>query len=690
MKKKLKLLLCFLLSMTIWVNIAPVVHAQEPEKDQNKILSPYFLVESGDTSAESFPLKETSVSVNISNIIADTHITQVYANNGETPINAKYVFPASTKVSVHGMTMQIGDQLVTAQIKEREEAEEEFEEAKSEGKSASLMEQQRPNVFTMEVANVMPGDEIRIELHYTEMIEPSEGTYEFVFPTVTGPRYVSESTDPNDGTSQWVETPYLHEGATPPGTYDINVNLSAGVPITDLSCKSHDVQISWKEQNNTQAQISLADKTEFSGNRDFILTYKLTGQDTSSGLLLSTAPAESGGENFFLLTIQPPERVEPEAIPPREYIFVLDVSGSMSGYPLDTAKRLIKNLVSSLEEQDSFNLILFANDAIPMASKSVPATEQNIRKALDLIDQQEGSGGTEMADALRGAVALSSQNIDPSKEDISRSIVVITDGYISGEREIFEIINNNLASVSFFPFGIGTSVNRYLIEGIAKAGQGEPFIVTDDADADQMAERFRTYIQSPVLTNINVKIDGFDVYDVEPQSVPTLFSQKPITLMGKWRGEAAGTIEITGQTGSGPYSESISVAENATQTAQSDQTLAYLWARKRLERITDYGLNTSNPDIKQEVTQLGLNYSMLTPYTSFIAVVDIVRNPDGEATDVDQPLPLPLEVSDLAVSGYTLGSEPGLLLPALLAAFLFLRKPWCKKRSSKNLTIAVK
>lgn len=670
--KRQRTILCLLLSLLIFITSAPTVHAQVNKTEEDKTLAPYFMVDGGDAATDSFPLKETSVSVNISGIIADTYVTQVYANNGENPINASYVFPASTRVSVHGMQMQIGNQIVTAQIKEKEEAEAEFEEAKEEGKSASLMEERRPNVFTMDVANIMPGDEVRIELHYTEMVESSEGTYEFVFPTVVGPRYASASTDVNDENSQWVETPYLPSEASIPGKYDINVTLSAAVPITGLSCKSHEIGVNWGT-DNTSAKISLAtngqDASSYAGNRDFILSYKLTGSDMSSGLMLSNG--KEGGENFFLLSLQPPERVEPENIPPREYIFVLDVSGSMSGYPIDTAKTLIKGLLSDLREEDSFNLILFANDAVPFSSKSLPATQENVDKAMAMIDKQDGSGGTEMADAIKGAIALS------SPESASRSVVIITDGYISGEKEIFQMINENLSTISFFPFGIGRSVNRYLIEGIAKAGQGEAFIVTDSEDAESMAERFHTYIQAPVLTNIKVTFDGFDTYDVEPQALPTLFSQKPIILMGKWRGEVGGTIHITGQTANGEYTEDIDVSEI---TPIQNESLSYLWARKRLERLTNYGLNEKNPDVKAQVTQLGLQYSMLTPYTSFIAVVDVIRNEEGNATDVDQPLPLPLEVSDLAVS-YAMGSEPGvlwlvlLLLPVLAVRKLRRRKP---------------
>lgn len=642
--------------------------AQVEEEDKDRTYSPYFYVESEeDVGVDSFPLKKTEVNVNIEGVIADTYVVQSYANEGTKPINASYVFPASTKVTIHGMKMQIGNQIVTATIKEKEEAKEEFETAKSEGKSASMLSEQRPNVFTMDVANIMPGDVVNIELHYTELITPSEGSYQFVFPTIAGPRYVGPVIDEAGNRDEWTATPYLEEGSTPKDEYSINVTISAGVPISSLSSSSHNIDIGWEE--NTTAHISLANPSEYAGNRDFILDYKLTGEEISTGLIID----KGENENYFMLMVQPPERYEASEIPPREYIFVLDVSGSMSGFPLDTAKTLINNLVSGLRETDTFNLILFSGDSYQMSERSLPATQENINKAIKLIKGQKGAGGTELAEALKDALDI------PIDEDTSRNIVIISDGYIYGESEIFKLINDNLNQADFFSFGIGSAVNRYLIEGIATSGQGEAFIVTKEEEADATAERFRTYIQSPVLTDIQVSFDGFETYDVEPSILPTLYAEKPLVLLGKWKGEATGNINITGMNGNGEYSQSIAVSD---VVSDENNSLGYLWARKRVERLTDYGTNSNNPDVKDEVTQLGLNYNMITPYTSFIAVLDVVRNPDGESTDVDQPLPLPLEVSNLAV-GYRIGSEPNeMILISALAVIMLI--PALSKRVKKK------
>lgn len=669
--KKMKRAFSILLALLLLLTCAAPVYAEESEQEtDDRTLAPYFYVESENTKVDTFPLKETKVTTNINGTIAETFVIQTYTNEGTSPLNARYVFPASTKVTVHGMKMTIGNQVITAQIKEREEAREEYEEAKSEGKSASLLEQQRPNVFTMDVANVMPGDNIAIELHYTEMITPSEGVYQFVFPTVTGPRYVNPNQETTQDSDQWTATPYQEDGRTAEGKYDIVVNLSTGVPITDMKCKSHSLNVDFSSE--TSAQLTLADPEHYAGDRDFILNYKLTGEELSSGLMLYTGEEE----NFFMLTVQPPERFASEDIPPREYIFVLDVSGSMYGYPLDTAKGLIKDLVSNLRKTDSFNLILFSSDIYQMSPQSLPATRKNIRAAMRLIDEQEGGGGTLLSTALESALAT------PANENMARNIITITDGYISDEKNVFQIIHQNLNTTSFFSFGIGDAVNRYLIDGIAKAGQGESFVVTDSADAAETASRFRTYIEAPILTDINVSYDGFDVYDVEPAAASTLFAQKPVVLFGKWRGEPEGSIRLTGRTGKEAYQQDISVT--GIQPLEANQAIRYLWARSRVERLTDYGCNTRTEDaVKQEITTLGLNYSMITPYTSFIAVTDVIRNTDGTGTDVDQPLPLPSNVSNFAVGGYTVGSEPAdIILAALLAGTGIISLLYRKRRSA--------
>jgi Ca-activated chloride channel family protein len=640
----------------VLITIAIFSFSVSAQTENDKTLSPYFFVQ-GDPTLDHLPLKDTRVQIDVSGVIADVQVMQTYRNEGSRPINARYVFPASTRAAVYAMRMRIGDQVIVAKIKEREQAKQEFDKAKQEGKSASLLEQHRPNVFSMSLANIMPGDQIEIELRYTELMVPTDGIYEVVFPTVVGPRYSPQPESSASQADSSIKVPYLHQGDKPTSALRISARISAGVPIRDLSCTSHRVIQQW--QSPAIAQLTLDGADQFQGDRDFILRYRLSGDQIASGLLLY----QGEDENYFLYMAQPPERVTNADIPAREYIFVVDISGSMNGFPLNTAKRLLQDLIGQLRPSDLFNVVLFAGDSSVLAAKSLQADRQNIANAIRLIDGQRGGGGTELLAAVKQAMSL------PREANVSRSIVLVTDGYISGEQGVFDYVRDNLDQCNVFSFGIGSSVNRYLIEGVAKAGMGEPFIVTNEEEAPAMAAKFREYIQTPVLTGIKIRSTGFDIYDVHTTHLPDLFARRPVILFGKWRGPANGTFELQGKTGQGDYLTRLAVA--GVQPDEANRALRYLWARSRIAELSDYGASYLEDDRIKEITSLGLKYSLLTRYTSFIAVREVVRNTQGPAQDVNQPLPLPLGVSDLAVGDGTMeGSEPELVW--LMAASLVL------------------
>ncbi len=657
--------------------------AVEPNKDASadRTLSPYFFVENGDPAVDRLPLKETKADVHIAGVIADVLITQVYRNEGSRPLSAKYVFPASTRAAVHGMTMQVGDQRIRAKIREKEAARKEFEAAQAAGKSAALLEQQRPNVFTMNVANVMPQDEIRVELHYSELLVPTDGTYEFVYPTVVGPRYSKEpEAAAATAGSKWVKSPYGHQGEAPKYKFDIETRIAAGMPIDEVLSPSHRTHVDWEDGNTARVRLDPAESE--GGNRDYILRYRLAGKEVQTGLLLYSAPSGKAAqpgqdENFFLLMVQPPVRVEPKQIPPREYIFVLDVSGSMIGFPLDTAKVVIRELIGGLRPVDRFNVLLFSGASRLLSPRSLPATQANVQQMIAAIDSEKGGGETELGAALDHALAL------PETAGVSRTTIVITDGYVDAEAGVFEQIRSHLNRSNLFAFGIGTSVNRFLIEGMARAGQGEPFIVIGPDEAKAEAKRFQEYVRSPVLTHVAVETPDFQTYDVEPSAVPDLFAQRPLVVFGKYRGKASGTIRVTGLGGEGPYEKVFDVT--AAKPAAENQALRYLWARSKVARLADDRRDTRGDDgeaTRQAITGLGLKYELLTQYTSFVAVHEKVRNPEGAAENVNQPLPMPEGVSDYAASGVP---EPELpLLAALVALLLGLvtcGRTWLRRAS---------
>ena len=657
----------FFFTVLVWIIVLSMPFTVLAKEEKDKTLSPYFFIENGDPSVDRLPLKETSAAINISGVIAEVTITQLYQNVGERPINARYIFPASTRAAVHDMRMIIGEHIIKAEVMKRKAAKKKYETAKKKGKSASLLEQQRPNVFSMNVANILPGDSIKVELSYTEFLVPVEGIYEFVFPTVVGPRYSNQPESSASEYDQWVKNPYFQEKSETedePGKgplkpkFDIFTHISTGVPLQEVTIQTHKTNISW--ESTSVAAITLDKSDKESGNRDYILKYRLAGEKIASGLMIY----EGKEENFFLLMVQPPKRVESAHIPPREYIFLVDVSGSMHGFPLNTSKKLLRDLIGHLRPDDKFNVILFAGSACTMSPASIPANPANIQKAVALIDNQRGGGGTEMLRAIKHAMAL------PYGEACSRSIVIVTDGYVSFEKSVFNHIRSNLNNSNVFAFGIGSSVNRYLIEGMAKAGYGEPFVVTNPKEAPSIAAKFRKYIQSPVLTNISVTYNDFDAFQVEPQSFPDLLADRPIVIFGKWKGTPNGTITLNGLSGNGEYSQRFPVSE--TQQSETNHSIRYLWARTRITNLSDFNFDGSDEERTAEITSLGLTYNLLTKYTSFVAVHDVIRNPGGNSTDVNQPLPLPQGVSKFAVGGgITKGSEPEMFI-LLALSFLIL------------------
>jgi Ca-activated chloride channel homolog len=655
--------------------IAPTVAAQAAgQQDQgDRTLSPYFFVKSDNPDVDQLPLASSSASVDIAGVIASVRLTQVYKNTGRRPIEAVYIFPGSTRAAVHGMTMTVGERRIVAKIEERQEARRQYEAARNAGQTASLLEQQRPNVFQMNVANILPGDSITVELFYTELLVPHDQVYEFVFPTVVGPRYTNRSAEGAAAAKAWVRNPYLRQGEVPTSTFGFRADIAAGMPLRDVGSPSHDVKIDYVDQQRARISLQGADASN-ADNRDVVLRYRLADDRIETGVLLGA----SGDERFFLCLVEPPRRFTPAAIPPREYVFIVDVSGSMSGFPLETSKELLRNLLAALRPTDSFNVLFFAGGSYVLSPSSLPATEANRTMAIREVARQQGGGGTELLPALTRAF-----NLPRSRPGLSRTVIVATDGYVDVERDAFTLIRDHLGDANVFAFGIGSSVNRHLIEGLARIGEGEPFVVLNPGEASGAAARFLEYVKSPLLTHVEVRTPGLQSYDLEPARTPDLFASRPLVITGKYRGEATGEIVVTGFTGEGRFERHIPVdpagqasrpvgqasrpegqasrPEGQASRLPSGEALKYLWARQRVAVLSDFRTASggADEDNRRQITDLGLKYNLLTEFTSFVAIDQRVRRTDGSWETVKQPLPLPQGVSDAAVGGVAGGTGGG-------------------------------
>ena len=521
-----------------------------------------------------------------------------------------------------------------------------IEAARSQGRTASLLEQDRPNVFRMNVANLLPGDQIQVDVSYVEAIVPSEHLYELSFPTVVGPRYTTAAAGA-DGSSH---SPYLHAGVPSAHTFALDATIDSPVPLRTLHCPSHRARIEFP--NARQARVTIAEGDEVA-DRDAVIRWTVEGPTIESGMLVG----ESDGEEYFLLAVEPPARVQEAALVPREYVFVVDVSGSMNGFPLDTAKTLMRNLLGGLRPSDRFDILSFSGGSRLLAASPLPADAANVKRASQFMDGMTSGGGTNLLPSLERALAL-------PRSDASRIVVVITDGFVDVERESFELVRRSLGQANLFAFGIGGSVNRFLIEGLARAGRGEPFVVTRPDEAAGTAARFQTYVDAPVLRDLRLAYHGLDVAAVEPAALPDLLAERPIVVHGRFRGEPRGTVTLTGVSAAGPFTQVIDVSRAAR--LNDGAALRSLWARERLIWLQDLSAAGGGDSYKDEITRLGLAHHLMTRYTSFVAVDSAVRATE-KATAVQHPLPMPDGVSDsalragvLGVLGSQEGSAPGL------------------------------
>lgn len=629
--------------------------AVQTEAQNLPSLSPFFKldVENPDRySPEDFALHGSEVDVNIAGVIADVTVTQVYVNNTGEDLDAEYIFPGSTQSAVYAMQMQINERVIKAVIKEKQEAKQIFNEAKQQGKSASLMEQERPNVFKMSLANIRSGDTIRVQFSYTENIIPKNKEYEFVFPTIVGPRYGNAADVAAD---PWIQNPYTdiehpaHKILDP--TFVIDLNLNAGLPIKKASCYSHP-SAAMDFKNDASLAMAVTNAIYKKDKGDVIFRYQLAGEKIEAGMLLY----EHNDEQFFMMTMQPPERPKADEIPPRDYLFIVDVSGSMNGFPIEISKNLMRDLLYHLRPIDRFNVLLFASGFGKYSETMVPVSSDQIARAMKFIDDQPGSGGTELLPALKEALDM----IDDHGR--STTVVIATDGLVTVEKQAMDLIQENLGEANFFPFGIGRSINRYLLEALAHVGHSEPLIATDRAEANRIAEEFREMISSPVLTNVKMDFNGMEVYDVVPKSIPDLFADKPLVVYGKYRGEPKGKVEVTGNNGKGEFAKTIQV--NSVPTSDQNSALRYLWARQNVKILSDYNRFSSSDETKKKIVDLGLKYSLLTEFTAFVGVDESQPNQqkiDKSSGSVPEPHEWGLIILGVLLLVYLLVTAKGTL-----------------------------
>lgn len=620
------------------------------------------------------PLKHTDVKAEISGFISRVVVTQQFENPFKEKIEAVYTFPLPQHAAVDDMTMIVGDRTVRGKILPREEAQKVYETAKEAGQVASLLDQERPNIFTQSVANILPGEQVKITISYVETLSYVNGAYEFVFPMVVGPRYIPGAAKPeSQGNGRVPDTTQVPDASritpkfTPAGMrsgHDVSleVALDAGLIIDNIDSKTHPTDIQRPDSHSARLRLK---NEETIPNRDLILRYDVAGQAVQDALL--THRSDKGG--FFTLILQPPERVTAQDVMPKELVFVLDTSGSMSGFPIEKAKETMKLALDSLYPSDTFNLITFAGDTRILFPEPVPATPANLGKAQAFLNGSIDSGGTEMMKAIKAS-------LEPSDDQSHvRIVCFMTDGYVGNDMEIISEVQKH-PNARVFSFGIGSSVNRFLLDKMAEAGRGEVEYVSLKDDGSAAARRFHDRIRNPLLTDIAIEWNNLPVADVYPQRIPDLFSAKPLVIKGRYTATGRGSIRLKGKMAGVDFVRDIPV--EFPETMASHDVLASLWARARIDDLMNQDFDGAQsgkmrPGLKQTITQLGIEYRLMTQFTSFVAVEERVVTDRGKPRRIDVPVEVPkgvqritteqesvfLQSAQRQASGYMIGTFAG-------------------------------
>jgi len=621
------------------------------------------------SDAGEFPLQHTEVTAEISGYIAKTLVEQQYANPFAEVIEAVYTFPLPTMAAVNDFVMQVGERKIVGLVRPREEAERIYAQARAQGYTASLLTQERPNIFTQSVANIEPGGAVKIQITYFEKLAYEYKQYEYVFPMVVGPRYIPGNVqDTRDDTA----APGAPAAAAPPGGggtaaptdrvpdadritppvlrpgersgHDIGVTvlLDAGLEVQELAPITHCVDVEDVSGSRKKVVLSSADSIP---NRDFVLRWKVAGVETQFGVLAHKG--EQGG--FLTLMVQPPDAPTDEQVTPREITFLIDISGSQMGLPIGISKDIVRRTLDELRGEDTFNIFFFESGNGQLWERPRPRTPENVEEAKRFVSQLCGGGGTEMLAGIRRALQAEH---DPK---FLQMYVFLTDGYIGNEDEIMRIVKQERGEARFFVFGVGSSVNRHLVEGVAEAGAGawHAVLPRDEDHAGKAVQKLFDLIDSPVLVDVKVDWNGLPVEDVYPSKLPDLFAGQTINLVARYTRAAEGTAYVEARVGARQVR--LPVAVRLPEAEAENAALAPIWARWRISDLSEDLLmadtDAKRGELKKKITDLAVEFRLVSQFTAFVAVDDSRVVGNGRPLRVVQPVELPEGVSYEGIFG---------------------------------------
>ena len=621
---------------------------------------------------QNLPLQHTSVDAEVAGNLASVEVTQTFSNAYSKPIEAVYQFPLPDDAAVDEMEIRIGDRIIKGNIKKRAEAQQIYQQAKKEGKTAGLLEQQRDNIFTQSVANIQPGEAIEVAIRYTNTLQFIGGDYEFAFPLVVAPRYEGGNVGNNLLISPAVanEIPKTRSGKD----IDFNIEIDAGMAITEVQSLSHSVAVA---SSNSTTSVSLA-KQEIIPNQDLILRYQVAGADTQATVL--TQNSQQGGH--FATYLIPAVEYDADRIVPKDVIFLMDTSGSQRGAAIQQSKELMRQFINGLNPEDTFNIIDFSSTTQRLSDVPLANTRQNRSKALGYVNRITANGGTELMNGINTVIDF------PEAEDGRlRSIVLLSDGLIGADEEVIGRIRDGLKPGNrLYSFGVGHSSNRFVLNRLAELGRGTATILPIDEDATEVAEKFYREINKPVVTNIEMEWLGEgEAPEIYPRQAPDLFASQPLVLYGRKSDRNSGQLKITGTVAGGERYEQV--LDVNFQQVGGNSAIAQLWGRSRIKDLMNQMYGKENQTGIDAVTNTALDYNLLSKYTAFVAVDEnpeqisqSLNSPEGELQLAERQQNITNPSSNYNPGNSQSVPEPSEIIGnlfALIALTLFLtRKRW--------------
>ena len=559
-------------------------------------------------------LLDTDVKFYVSGMIVRAKVKQRFKNTSNLWAEGIYVFPLPENAAVDHFKLHIGERQIEGQIQERSQAKKTYETAKNEGRQAGLVEQQRANVFTTSLSNIAPDDQITVEIEYQQTLEYKDGRYRLRFPMVIGPRFhATNNSMAQDNIDTDVSTVTSETRVNP--VY-IHISLDAGVPLAELDSTYHAIDI--KQTGSHRYSIALAPGKIFA-DRDFELVWS---PEPSHQPQTAVFTEQHEGYEYALVSVLPPELDSlGQQLLPRDVVFILDVSGSMSGTSIEQAKASLIQALARLKPQDRFNIIWFSDRTERLYPRTKPATTESIQYAGMIINKLDANGGTMMHPAL--ALALNEQ---PEFSRV-RQIIFLTDGNVDNEQELFGLISKQLGDNRLFTVGIGSAPNSHFMRKAARAGRGTFTYIGDIAEVQQKTNALLEKLEAPALVNIDMRIDGLDV-EVFPIPIPDLYLGEPLTVLIRGR-QLNNYITLYGDFGESGWQKKIELFDSVNHPG-----IRTAWARSKiaslLEQQHDAYTQEERDALKNHIVQTSINHHLVSRFTSLVAVDVTPVNSSGQ------------------------------------------------------------